>query len=281
MTNTIAYWQHSSAKLQIVTLAAKLVVLSPEDRTLTLLARYVFALARYDADYDVRDRARTLISLLTGVAPGVGSEEPPQEASGVVLRREQVRAVLFEGKGIILEQEPWRCTFLYLFRVVMRLTFAVSVPSDEGQLLIGSLGTVIGKEMRGDHILPDWLEQGTEPSLRASEEDAPTQPFRAVPTAISSASIPRSIGGSASGSPIILTPAGTPGIPKGDWQDLDKFYANTKEEEEEEEEESEEGSEEDDEEDEDKSEEESEEGTDEDESDDEPNAGGEVRRLNR
>ena len=58
-------------KLQTVTLAAKLLVLSPADRTLTLLARYVLTLARYDLDYDVRDRARTLGALLAGVCPGL------------------------------------------------------------------------------------------------------------------------------------------------------------------------------------------------------------------
>ena len=84
-------------KVQIVSLAAKLLVLSPADRTLGLLNRYVLALARYDSNFDVRDRARMLGSLLSGVTSTLG-EDGLQEQGGVVLRREQVKMVLFEGK---------------------------------------------------------------------------------------------------------------------------------------------------------------------------------------
>ena len=41
-------------KLQALTLAAKLLVLSPADRTIGLLTRYVLSLARYDQNFDVR-----------------------------------------------------------------------------------------------------------------------------------------------------------------------------------------------------------------------------------
>jgi AP-3 complex subunit beta len=85
-------------KLQIITLAAKLVVLDPAHPTLLLLARYSLALARYDPDYDVRDRARMLSALLRGVAPGMSDDGAEPDMSGVVLRREQVQLVLFEGK---------------------------------------------------------------------------------------------------------------------------------------------------------------------------------------
>ena len=84
-------------KVQIVSLAAKLLVLSPADRALGLLNRYVLALARYDSNFDVRDRARMLGSLLSGVTSTLG-EDGVQEQGGVVLRREQVKMVLFEGK---------------------------------------------------------------------------------------------------------------------------------------------------------------------------------------
>lgn len=79
-------------------MAAKLLVLSPGVRVLDLLSRYVFSLARYDLNYDVRDRARMLSSLFVGVAPANNSEE----IGGVILRREQVRLVLFEGKSGIV-----------------------------------------------------------------------------------------------------------------------------------------------------------------------------------
>lgn len=93
-------------------MAAKLQVLSTAyNRQFTLLTRYVFSLARYDANYDVRDRARLLSSLLVGIAPQLqstnGTSNDDGDASdegesfdrgGVVLRREQVKVILFEGK---------------------------------------------------------------------------------------------------------------------------------------------------------------------------------------
>ena len=92
-------------KLQTVTLAAKLLVLNPSDRTLILLTRYVLSLARYDLNFDVRDRARTIGSLLAGVSQALDPEKENgyEEQAGVVLRREQVRMVLFEGKQDVSE----------------------------------------------------------------------------------------------------------------------------------------------------------------------------------
>lgn len=87
-----------------MTLAAKLLVLSPSDGTLGLLTRYILTLARYDQNFDVRDRARMLGSLLAGVSTLLQDGEEEQELGGVVLRREQVKMVLFEGKSNIVEE---------------------------------------------------------------------------------------------------------------------------------------------------------------------------------
>jgi AP-3 complex subunit beta len=91
-------YQPVIVKLQVLTLAAKLVTLAPTNQTLVLITRFVLSMSRYDADYDVRDRARSLLGLLRGVAPGVQEDGMDTELSGVVLRREQVRLVLFTGK---------------------------------------------------------------------------------------------------------------------------------------------------------------------------------------
>lgn len=109
-------------------------------------------------------------------------------------------------------------------------------------MLLGSLGAITGKDMAGDVFLPDWLEQGVEPSLRDTEDDAPP-----VPLSLSSAqaSVPRSIASSNRATPVVLTPSGpSPAgsfsrteTGKAAWTDLDSFYADTKEEEEEESEE--------------------------------------------
>lgn len=99
--------QAAIVKLQTVTLAAKLFVLCPTDRTLGLLSWYIFSLARYDLNYDVRDRARMVTLLLAGVAPTlfVDGELNQEERGGVVLRREQVKLVLFDGKSGVVDSE--------------------------------------------------------------------------------------------------------------------------------------------------------------------------------
>lgn len=53
----------------------------------------------------MRDRAKMISSLLAGISPSLfdGSQE---ERSGVVLRREQVHVVLFDGKSGVTDDEP-------------------------------------------------------------------------------------------------------------------------------------------------------------------------------
>jgi len=239
-------------KLQIITLAAKLLVLCPTDRRLSLLCNYVFSLARYDLDYDVRDRGRMLTSLLVGLGVtssvnGRGGEEEHEDVGGVVLRREQVRLVLFDGK--------------------MGVEDVDSTTSDDSKEMLGSLSVITKKPMRSDSILPDWLEQGVEPSMRDTEDDAPRPP---VATALSSAPAPQQHG-KVLASPIVLTPrmgsspAGGSSIKngKGPYTNLDEFYADDDNGAEEEEAESEE--------EEDEEEEDSSEGESESEEDDDSN----------
>ncbi len=112
--------QPALVKLQIVTLAAKLFVLSPLDRTLGLLSRYVLSLARYDSNYDVRDRARVITALLAGITttPLLNGTES-EDRGGVVLRREQVKMVLFDGKSSVVAEEFDSCEHLFhAFRAV-------------------------------------------------------------------------------------------------------------------------------------------------------------------
>jgi len=102
------HFQAPVVKLQIVTLAAKLLVLSPTHPTLRLLVQYVFSLARYDQNYDLRDRARMLSSLLGDLSPSPvngATIEQQEPRSGVVLRREQILLVLFEGKSGVADVE--------------------------------------------------------------------------------------------------------------------------------------------------------------------------------
>lgn len=103
-----AYKKIPIVKLQTVTLAAKLLVLCPTDQTLVFLVRYVLTLARYDLSFDVRDRARMLSGILTGVCPTLreGGGDDFEDLGGVILRREQVRMVLFEGKQEVYDDSP-------------------------------------------------------------------------------------------------------------------------------------------------------------------------------
>lgn len=129
-------YQAPLVKLQTLTLAAKLTLFAPVNRTLILLARYVLTLARYDEDWDVRDRGRMLTSLLVGAVAGVvnsngeegtgerwGNEEQEGRPVGVVLRREQVMRVLFEGKTGTVEEEAvaGKCLCFFLAFITMSL----------------------------------------------------------------------------------------------------------------------------------------------------------------
>ena len=52
------YFQEDIVKLQVLNLATKLCITNPKQTM--LLSRYVFNLAKYDQNYDIRDRSRFL-----------------------------------------------------------------------------------------------------------------------------------------------------------------------------------------------------------------------------
>ena len=72
--------ESSEVKLQTLNLAAKLCLTNPEQTR--LLALYVFNLAKYDQDYDLRDRARLIRAF---VFPPAG-----HESDRLVLKAKQV-----------------------------------------------------------------------------------------------------------------------------------------------------------------------------------------------
>ena len=152
---------------------------------------------------------------------------------------------------------------------------------------MGSLSAVVGREVSLDSYLPDWLEEGIESSLRDSEDDAPPVPIavQSISSAQSiSSSSPRAIASSSrnGNTPVVLTPTGpspsgsyTRQNGKGNWTDLDTFYADAGNEEEVEETEEEESEEEEDEEEDGEEGESGEEGEEEDESGEEAASGDE------
>lgn len=179
--------------------------------TVTVLHFYLLKPARYDADYDVRDRARFLKGLtgpltaqkpLTGakadagegtnsnVEPGVDSiQEAIQKAArtigettneddadlkGVRLRREQVIHVLFEGKAMQSSSDS------------PGIISTGDVTNSEADNLedgpeIGSLSLVFGgKLIKGwlDTKLPEWTDEPTSAELR----EPPAVTARSHPT---------------------------------------------------------------------------------------------------
>ena len=227
----------SVVKVQVVTLAAKLVVLSRTDAVevggllekVEKLGKYVFSLARYDKDWDVRDRGRMLAALVFGQEEGDKEPENWDEVESgrqngkgsVVLRREQVLVVLFEGKGTVTEGAVSRDGF-----------------GEEKEM----------KNWTWEEDYPEWMERGVESSLRDSELDSVAVNVGVIPSGFGSGSVggrgvlPAAGTGLAVASmPVVLTPTtdggtstpqGTTG--KGAYMDLDAFYADAEEDDEEE-----------------------------------------------
>jgi hypothetical protein len=93
--------QSSASKLQLLTLSAKLLVLAhqspltPHLRPLFLLFDYLALLARYDLDYEVRDRARFLAGLVGSA--GIGQSKEREDEAKVMLQEEEFK------RGVMVE----------------------------------------------------------------------------------------------------------------------------------------------------------------------------------
>lgn len=77
-------------KLQILTLSAKLICLNATHPILNSLNQYLLNLARYDTDYDVRDRARFLRGL---TIPNQGGEK-----AGLSQIKHHLKEILLSNK---------------------------------------------------------------------------------------------------------------------------------------------------------------------------------------
>lgn len=77
-------------KLQTLTLSAKLICLNPTHPTLNTLNQYLLNLARYDTDYDVRDRARFLRALTI--------PNQDENKSGLTQLKQNLKEILLSNK---------------------------------------------------------------------------------------------------------------------------------------------------------------------------------------
>ncbi|XP_052452814.1 AP-3 complex subunit beta-2 isoform X2 [Carassius gibelio] len=120
-------------KLQIINLAAKLYLTNSKQTK--LLTQYVLNLAKYDQNYDIRDRARFIRQLIV-----------PTDKSGALSKY---------AKKLFLALKP---------APVLESTF-----KDRDHFQLGSLSHLLNAKAGGYQELPDWPESAPDPSVRNVE----------------------------------------------------------------------------------------------------------------
>ncbi|XP_042527692.1 AP-3 complex subunit beta-2 isoform X1 [Dipodomys spectabilis] len=122
-------------KLQVINLAAKLYLTNSKQTK--LLTQYVLSLAKYDQNYDIRDRARFTRQLIV-----------PSEQGGAFSRH---------AKRLFLAPKP---------APVLESSF-----KDRDHFQLGSLSHLLNAKATGYQELPDWPEEAPDPSVRNVEEE--------------------------------------------------------------------------------------------------------------
>ncbi|XP_044294691.1 AP-3 complex subunit beta-2 isoform X3 [Varanus komodoensis] len=123
-------------KLQVINLAAKLYLTNSKQSK--LLTQYVLNLAKYDQNYDIRDRARFIRQLIV-----------PTEKSGALSKY---------AKKLFLAQKP---------APILESSF-----KDRDHFQLGSLSHLLNAKAVGYQELPDWPSEAPDPSVRNVEEEA-------------------------------------------------------------------------------------------------------------
>uniref|UniRef100_A0A7N8XCA6 AP-3 complex subunit beta n=1 Tax=Mastacembelus armatus TaxID=205130 RepID=A0A7N8XCA6_9TELE len=122
-------------KLQIINLSAKLYLTNSKQTK--LLTQYVLNLAKYDQNYDIRDRARFIRQLIV-----------PTEKSGALSKY---------AKKLFLALKP---------APVLESPF-----KDRDHFQLGSLSHLLNAKAGGYQELPDWPEAAPDPSVRNVETE--------------------------------------------------------------------------------------------------------------
>ncbi|XP_066491007.1 AP-3 complex subunit beta-2 isoform X2 [Tiliqua scincoides] len=123
-------------KLQVINLAAKLYLTNSKQSK--LLTQYVLNLAKYDQNYDIRDRARFIRQLIV-----------PTEKSGALNKY---------AKKLFLAQKP---------APILESSF-----KDRDHFQLGSLSHLLNAKAVGYQELPDWPNEAPDPSVRNVEEES-------------------------------------------------------------------------------------------------------------
>uniref|UniRef100_A0A8C7ZEM4 AP-3 complex subunit beta n=1 Tax=Oryzias sinensis TaxID=183150 RepID=A0A8C7ZEM4_9TELE len=132
-------------KLQIINLAAKLYLTNSKQTK--LLTQYVLNLAKYDQNYDIRDRARFIRQLIV-----------PTEKSGALSKY---------AKKLFLALKP---------APVLESPF-----KDRDHFQLGSLSHLLNAKAGGYQELPDWPEAAPDPSVRNVEVKESVRAVGTVP----------------------------------------------------------------------------------------------------
>ncbi|XP_075432044.1 AP-3 complex subunit beta-2 isoform X2 [Ascaphus truei] len=120
-------------KLQTINLAAKLFLTNSKQTK--LLTHYVLNLAKYDQNYDIRDRTRFIRQLIV-----------PTDKSGALSKH---------AKKLFLAQKP---------APILESSF-----KDRDHFQLGSLSHLLNSKAVGYQELPDWPEEAPDPSVRNVE----------------------------------------------------------------------------------------------------------------
>ncbi|CAG8441070.1 3847_t:CDS:10 [Acaulospora morrowiae] len=138
-------------KLQIINLGAKLLSLHPTDHTINLITQYVLNLARYDLNYDIRDRARFLrgLVLINGKKENTGENveimETSQSTEANIILTDSLKRILLCEKDAPSEESP---------------------SAGRDRFTIGSMALVLNHSIPGYEPLPDWPTEKPDGSLR-------------------------------------------------------------------------------------------------------------------
>ena len=127
--------EEPQVKMQILNLATKLALTNPEQTQ--LLAQYIFNLAKYDKDYDLRDRARFMRAFIF--------PQPGQENN----------CIIKHSKKIFLAPKP--------------APVSVSRFKDREVYQLGSMSHYLNSRAPGYQDLPDYPETAPDPSVRNVE----------------------------------------------------------------------------------------------------------------
>ncbi|KAF4094863.1 hypothetical protein G5714_023941 [Onychostoma macrolepis] len=120
-------------KLQIINLAAKLYLTNSKQTK--LLTQYVLNLAKYDQNYDIRDRARFIRQLIV-----------PTDKSGAL--NKYAKKLFLALKPAPILESPFK---------------------DRDHFQLGSLSHLLNAKAGGYQELPDWPESAPDPSVRNVE----------------------------------------------------------------------------------------------------------------